>query len=123
MVSLGFDPASAPFRAEYAKLLGALKGSLAVEKKLVKKVGELNAELTANGARVAQALRMSEEDGATIDDLKAQVERAWGLVEAGNTRAEAASQEVERLSAETAQQRETLDKHRALLGACARNAV
>ena len=116
MVNLGFDPAVAPFKAEYAKLLGALKGSLAVEKKLVKKVGELNEQLTSNAARVAQALRMSEEDGATIDDLKAQVERAWGLVEAGNTRAEAAAQAVEALSAETAAQKETLDRHRALLG-------
>jgi chromosome segregation ATPase len=87
-----------------------------VEKKLVKKVGELNEELVANAARVAQALRMSEEDGATIDDLKAQVERAWGLVEAANTRAEAATQEVERLSAETAAQGETLARHQELIG-------
>ena len=112
----GFDPTLATFKGEYAKLLGALKGSLAVEKKLVKKVGELNEELVANAARVAQALRMSEEDGATIDDLKAQVERAWGLVEAANTRAEAATQEVERLSAETASQRETLARHQELIG-------
>ena len=112
----GFDPTLATFKGEYAKLLGALKGSLAVEKKLVKKVGELNEELVANAARVAQALRMSEEDGATIDDLKSQVERAWGLVEAANTRAEAATQEVERLSAETTSQRDTLARHQELLG-------
>jgi hypothetical protein len=44
------------------------------------------------------------------------VERAWGLVEAANTRAEAATQEVERLSAETAAQGETLARHQELLG-------
>jgi chromosome segregation ATPase len=116
MLSISSEPAMAPFKGEYAKLLAALKASFGAEKKLVSKVRALNEEIASNASRVQQALRLSEEDGATIDELRKQLERAWGLVEAGNTRAEAMSQNLERVGAEAAAHGATLARYAALLG-------
>ena len=115
MVNIGFDPALSAFKGEYAKLLSALKGSLASEKRLVAKIGALNEEIVLNAGRVTQALRLAEEDGATIDDLRKQVERAWAMVEASNTRAEAAGQNAQGFQAEAAQLKAELGKMHELL--------
>jgi chromosome segregation ATPase len=110
MVNIGFDPGLASFKGEYAKLLSALKASMATEKRLVGKIGSLNEEIVLNAGRVTQALRLAEEDGATIDDLRKQLERAWAMVEASKTREEASSQSSQALSAEAAQLRADLEK-------------
>ena len=116
MVSIGFDPALSSFKGEYAKLLGALKGSLATEKRLVAKIGGLNEEIVLNAGRVSQALRLAEEDGATIDDLRKQLERAWAMVEASSTRAEAAGQNAQTFQAEAEQHKGELSRLHGLLG-------
>ena len=54
------------------------------EKRLTKKVKELNNEIVANAAKVQTALRLSEEDQSTISTLKAEVEKAWRLVDASH---------------------------------------
>ena len=51
----------------------ALKRSHESERKLVKKLRETNQEIVQNAARVQQALKLSEEDAATIDELKKQI--------------------------------------------------
>lgn len=116
MINLGFDPALSSFKGEYAKLLGVLKNSLGQERRLVKKIGQLNEEIVSNAAKVTQALRLAEEDGATIEDLRKQVEKAWGMVEASSTRAEAADQTLEALSAEVEDLRGKLGKIDEALG-------
>jgi len=116
MVNIGFDPALSSFKGEYAKLLSVLKDSLHQEKSLVKKINQLNEEIVQNASRVTQALRLAEEDGATIDDLRKQVEKAWGLVEAGGIRADAAEQSVERLSGEVTELKEKLSQINDVLG-------
>ena len=52
------------------------------EKRLTKKVKELNNEIVANAAKVQTALRLSEEDQSTISTLTGEVEKAWRLVDA-----------------------------------------
>ena len=54
------------------------------EKRLTKKVKELNNEIVANAAKVQTALRLSEEDQSTISTLKTEVEKAWRLVDASH---------------------------------------
>jgi chromosome segregation ATPase len=115
MVNIGFDPALSAFKGEYARLLSALKGSLSSEKRLVAKIGALNEEIVLNAGKVTQALRLAEEDGATIDDLRKQLERAWAMVEASNTRAEAAGQSAQGFQAEAAQLKAELGKMHELL--------
>ena len=58
------------FRVEYEKLHRALKKSHDSEKRLMQKCRELNAEIVAHSAKVATALKLSQEDQATIASLK-----------------------------------------------------
>ena len=58
------------FRTEYEKLHRALKKSHESEKRLMQKCRELNAEIVANSAKVATALKLSQEDQTTIASLK-----------------------------------------------------
>ena len=58
------------FRIEYEKLHRALKKSHESEKRLMQKCRELNAEIVANSAKVATALKLSQEDQTTISSLK-----------------------------------------------------
>ena len=58
------------FRNEYEKVHKALKKSHENERRLMQKCRELNAEITANAAKVTTALKLSEEDQSTIQSLK-----------------------------------------------------
>ena len=67
------------FRGEYEKLHKALKKSHESEKRLMQKCRELNAEIVANSAKVATALKLSQEDQATIASLK-KVMRVFSFI-------------------------------------------
>jgi len=56
--------------------------SLASEKQLVRKCEDLNAAVAENATKVQTALRVSEDDQATINGLKTEIEQAWKLVDA-----------------------------------------
>ncbi len=58
------------FRVEYEKLHRALKKSHDSEKRLMQKCRELNADIVAHSSKVATALKLSQEDQATIASLK-----------------------------------------------------
>lgn len=70
------------FRVEYEKLYKAVCKSHDSEKKLIKKARELNNEIIANAMKVQTALTLSQEDAEMIAQLKAEIERAWSMVEA-----------------------------------------
>lgn len=57
-------------RVEYEKLIHALKTSRGNEKKLMSKCRELNAEIVTTSTKVAAALKLTQEDEATIASLK-----------------------------------------------------
>lgn len=69
------------FRDEYEKLHKALMKSHESEKRLMGKCRELNAEIVANSSKVAQALKLSQDDQATIQQLKTELEKAWKMVD------------------------------------------
>lgn len=64
------DQSLEKFRSEYEKLHRALQKSHESEKRLMQKCRELNAEIVANSAKVSTALKLSQEDQATIQNLK-----------------------------------------------------
>ncbi|GBF96803.1 flagellar associated protein [Raphidocelis subcapitata] len=70
---LAGDKSLERFRIEYEKLYRTLKKSHDNEKRLIKKCRELNSEI------VATALKLSEEDQATINALKREIEKSWRL--------------------------------------------
>ncbi|KAJ8604772.1 hypothetical protein CTAYLR_001018 [Chrysophaeum taylorii] len=71
------------FRIEYEKIHRALKRSHEHERKLVKKVRELNTEIVNNASKVHTALKLSQDDQSTIAALRKEIEKAWKLVETG----------------------------------------
>lgn len=68
-------------RLEYEKLHRALKKSHEQEKRLIKKCRELNGEIVNNAAKVQTALKLSQEDQATIGSLRKEIEKAWTMVD------------------------------------------
>ncbi|CAE7236113.1 Cfap58 [Symbiodinium natans] len=88
------------FRNEYEKLHRALKKSHDSEKHLIKKCRELNAEIVQNAVKVQTALKLSQEDQATITALKKEIERAWKMVEASHEKEQRARETIQNLKSE-----------------------
>ncbi|XP_048360877.1 cilia- and flagella-associated protein 58 isoform X2 [Sphaerodactylus townsendi] len=59
-----------------------MKKSYENEKRLMAKCRELNAEIVVNSAKVATALKLSQDDQTTITSLKREIEKAWKMVDA-----------------------------------------
>ena len=90
------------FRGEYEKLHAAFAASLASERALTRKCRELNAEAVENATKAQTALRLSEDDQATIDGLKREIEQAWKLVDATKEKEARAAASVDALESEAA---------------------
>ncbi|XP_060555610.1 cilia- and flagella-associated protein 58-like [Ruditapes philippinarum] len=90
------------FRVEYEKLHKALKKSHESEKRLMQKCRELNAEIVANSAKVSTALKLSQEDQATIASLKKEIEKAWKMVDAAHEKETRARETIQSLKLEIA---------------------
>ncbi|XP_064229964.1 cilia- and flagella-associated protein 58 isoform X2 [Aotus nancymaae] len=58
-----------------------MKKSYDNEKRLMAKCRELNAEIVVNAAKVATALKLSQDDQTTIASLKKEIEKAWKMVD------------------------------------------
>ncbi|CAL8270591.1 cilia- and flagella-associated protein 58 [Gadus morhua] len=78
------DKSVEKFRTEYEKITGALRKAHESEKRLMSKCRELNAEIVSNSTKVETALKLSQEDEATIRSLKKELENAWKTVDAAH---------------------------------------
>jgi len=90
------------FRIEYEKLHRALKKSHESEKRLMQKCRELNAEIVANAAKVTTALKLSQEDKATVTSLKQEIEKLWKMVDASHEKEARARDTINQLKLEIA---------------------
>ncbi|XP_015238375.1 PREDICTED: cilia- and flagella-associated protein 58 [Cyprinodon variegatus] len=81
---LADDESSNRIRLEYEKLLHALEKSKDNEHRLMSKCRELNAEILSTSNKMAAALKLSEEDEATIASLKKELDEAWKMVDAAH---------------------------------------
>uniref|UniRef100_H3A1A5 Cilia and flagella associated protein 58 n=1 Tax=Latimeria chalumnae TaxID=7897 RepID=H3A1A5_LATCH len=88
------------FKVEYEKLHKALKKSHENEKRLMVKCRELNAEIVTNSAKVATALKLSQDDQSTIASLKKEIEKAWKMVDAGFEKEQKAKETIQMLKHE-----------------------
>jgi chromosome segregation ATPase len=88
------------FRQEYLKLHRALKKSHDNEKRLMKKCQDLSNEIVANAAKVATALKLSQEDQATIASLKKEIDKAWKMVDASHEKEARAKETIQQLKVE-----------------------
>jgi len=103
LAELAGDRSLEKFRLEYEKLHKALKKSHESERRLMQKCRELNAEIVANSAKVATALKLSQEDQATIASLKKEVEKAWKMVDAAHEKEAKSKESSHRLKTEIEQ--------------------
>ena len=80
-----------------------LTKSLQSEKSLTKKCRALNAEVVDTASKVQTALRLGEDDQATIDGLRGEITQAWKLVDATKEKEKRTSANIEsmRLEIET----------------------
>ncbi|CAN0371601.1 unnamed protein product, partial [Ectocarpus sp. 12 AP-2014] len=88
------------FRLEYEKLHRALKKSHEQEKRLIKKCRELNGEIVNNAAKVQTALKLSQEDQATIGSLRKEIEKAWTMVDVAHEKEVRAKDTINQLKEE-----------------------
>ena len=88
------------FRLEYEKLHRALKRSHEHERKLIKKVRELNTEIVNNASKVHTALKLSQDDQNTIANLKREIEKAWKMVDASHEKEARAKETIGQLKTE-----------------------
>lgn len=100
LAELEGDKSLERFRLEYEKLHRALKKSNSQEKKLIKKCRELNAEIINNAAKVQTALKLSQEDQASIASLKKEMEKAWKMVDASHEKEIRAKETIQQLKDE-----------------------
>ena len=91
------------FQTEHENLYHALKKSLENEGKLRAHVEKLNDTIMSNASRVKAAVSLTQEDAATIELLKTEVNRAWKLVETAKVKEEKAREIIQGLRNEIAQ--------------------
>lgn len=68
----------------------------------MQKTRELNAEITANSAKVATALKLSQEDQNQIQSLKKEIEKAWKTRDAAYEKETRARETIQQLKMEIA---------------------
>ena len=87
-------------KSEYEKLHKMFIQSRRNEQALVKKCRDMTAEMTANSAKVQAALKLSQNDRATISTLQKEVQKAWKMVETGTEKDKRAKEAIARLKVE-----------------------
>mmetsp|Transcript_128 Transcript_128/g.329 ORF Transcript_128/g.329 Transcript_128/m.329 type:complete len:852 (-) Transcript_128:130-2685(-) len=91
-----------PFRAEYEKLYKALMWSHESEKRLTKKIRDLNAEISASAQSVQTAMKTAAEDQQTIANLRRDIEAQQKLMEQSLQKEQQAKQTIDKYKAEIA---------------------
>uniref|UniRef100_A0A2K6MJ10 Cilia and flagella associated protein 58 n=1 Tax=Rhinopithecus bieti TaxID=61621 RepID=A0A2K6MJ10_RHIBE len=91
---LSGDKSLDKFRIEYERLHAVMKKSYDNEKRLMAKCRELNAEIVVNSAKVATALKLSQDDQTTIASLKKEIEKAWKMVDSAYDKEQKAKETI-----------------------------
>ncbi|KAF4118421.1 cilia- and flagella-associated protein 58 [Onychostoma macrolepis] len=88
------------FRVEYEKVAKALQKSHENEKRLMSKCRELSAEIMSNTVKVSTAMKLADEDQATITSLKMEIDKAWKMVEASHAKELQSKETIQKLKEE-----------------------
>ncbi|KAM3601496.1 uncharacterized protein V6R79_013731 [Siganus canaliculatus] len=94
------DDSMAKVRVEYEKLIQVLKTSRENEKRLMAKCRELNSELASASSKVTAALKLSQDDEATIASLKRELDKAWKLIETSHNKEQRDKETIKNLKEE-----------------------
>ncbi|KAI9098847.1 hypothetical protein DFS34DRAFT_92447 [Phlyctochytrium arcticum] len=91
------DPTLTRLRTEYDKLHKLFLQSRKNEKSLMTKCKSLSSELSSNAAKVAAALKLSQNDRSQITALKKEVRKCWKMVEIGQEKETRAKEAIAQL--------------------------
>ncbi|NXU46219.1 CFA58 protein, partial [Drymodes brunneopygia] len=97
---LSRDEALEKFRVEYEKLLAIMKKSRENEKHLMEKCRKLSAELAEKSSKVAVLTKLTHDDEETIASLKAELEKAWKMVDKAYEREQKTKEMIDSLKKE-----------------------
>ena len=86
------------------------------ERKLIKKVKDLNGEIVNNASKVHTALKLSQDDQQTITTLRSEVEKAWKMVDTAQSKETSAKETITSLKEEIANLSGLVEKSAALTG-------
>ncbi|EAY23584.1 hypothetical protein TVAG_119200 [Trichomonas vaginalis G3] len=95
------DKSLEKFRNSYEELHNALILSQEHNKSLVEKCSALNNDILQNAEKIAQVLKLSQEDQTTINNLRNEFERAWEIVSKSEENDRRTVIIIENLKAET----------------------
>lgn len=99
-----------PFKAEYEKLYKALLWSHESEKRLTKKIRDLNAEISASAQSVQTAMKTAAEDQQQISTLRRDIEAQQKLVEKSLEKERQAKQTIDKYKADIADLQQRIDQ-------------
>ncbi|KAG2452283.1 hypothetical protein HYH02_003307 [Chlamydomonas schloesseri] len=99
---LAADSVMDPFKVEYEKLHRALRKTYESQARLAKKCQELNSDISANAAKVQNALKLNEEDRETALALKREIDKAWKMVDDCTVKETKAKETAQQLKVEIA---------------------
>mmetsp|Transcript_21824 Transcript_21824/g.61782 ORF Transcript_21824/g.61782 Transcript_21824/m.61782 type:complete len:845 (-) Transcript_21824:92-2626(-) len=91
-----------PFRLEYEKLHKALMWSHESEKRLTKKIRDLNAEISQSAQSVQMAMKAAAEDQQQIATLRRDIEAQQKVVETSLQKEQQAKQKIDKYKQEIA---------------------
>lgn len=83
-----------PFRLEYEKLYKALMRSHEAEKRLTKKIRDLNAEISTSAQNVQNALSTAAEDQKQMESLRQEIQNREEQIEETNRKEEQAKETI-----------------------------
>ncbi|NP_001071024.3 cilia- and flagella-associated protein 58 [Danio rerio] len=98
------------FRVEYEKVTKALRKSHENEKRLMAKCRELNAEIVSNSVKLSTAMKLVDEDQASINTLKQEIDKAWKMVEASHEKELQAKETIKKHKEEIANLNNLVEK-------------
>lgn len=116
LATLAGDRSLDRFRVEYEKIHRALKRSHEHERKLIKKVKELNGEIVTNASKVHTALKLSQDDQNTITALRKEIDKAWKMVETAQGKETRAKETIGQLREEISNLSKLVEKGAKLSG-------
>ncbi|KRX09811.1 hypothetical protein PPERSA_02683 [Pseudocohnilembus persalinus] len=88
------------FRVEYEKLHRSLKKSYENEKLLLQKISQLNQEIVGGAAKIQGTIKLTQQDGQTITQLKQKLDQAFQYLQKQRGNEDQSKQKIEQLKTE-----------------------
>ncbi|CAD8061474.1 unnamed protein product [Paramecium sonneborni] len=111
---LANEPALERFRQEYTKLHQAFRNAYDQERRLLRKLRDINSDILNNAGKVTNALKFSQEDVERIKLLKTDLDNTYKIIEQAQMREDKLKQKIENFQAEIKHLQDLVEQGNAL---------